>query len=208
MFLLPIKFEHEILGPPPWLNWTLGCVSLAVFFGSWVFDWSVDDILLRKDAAPWTWLSYGFAHANLFHLVGNMLFAWIFGNTLERQLGPPCYALLYVIGLILSGAAQLAWTPDVAILGASGAIYALIGFEVARHPHRRIRFCWWFVFRWGHFLGPVWLLLPIGAAFDLLAWLEGNHSIATAGHLAGFGTGWILGRIFRPAAPTAVASSC
>lgn len=197
MILLPIRFEHEILGPRPWLNWALGLASVAVFFAAWLGDFPASELALSRDSAPWTWLSHGFVHASLLHLGGNLLYAWIFGNTLERQLGPARFALLYASGLIIGGAAQLAWSDEGLILGASGALYTLVGFEIARHPRRRVRFVWWFVFRWGSFFGPVWLLPLFGGVFELLAWMGGNRSIGTAAHVGGLIAGLLIGKAVR-----------
>ena len=197
MLLLPLRFEHEILGPRPGLNPILVALCAGVFVAGWMGGLSLDEAELSRGSAPWTWVTYGFVHANLFHLGGNLIVAWIFGNTLERQSGPALHALIYFLGLIVAGAAQLVATPEWSVLGASGAIYALVGHEIARHPRRRLRFVWWFVFRWGAFYAPVWLMLPIGAGFELLAWLGGDHSIATAAHGAGFCVGWLAGRAGR-----------
>jgi membrane associated rhomboid family serine protease len=94
------------------------------------------------DTLP-TWLtplSSMFLHANLLHLLGNMLFLAIFGPTIEDSLGRVRFAAFYVIGGLVALAAQVALAPDLAAptLGASGAIAAVLGGYMLLYPRARV----------------------------------------------------------------------
>lgn len=82
-----------------------------------------------------------FLHAGWLHLVGNLWFLWIFGNNVEDRLGPVVYLLFYLVGgLVASGCHWLvdphSTTP---VIGASGAIAAILGAYAVTWPWARVR---------------------------------------------------------------------
>ena len=81
-----------------------------------------------------------FLHANLLHLLGNLLFLWVFGRGLEERIGGPGVLALFVAGGIAAGLGYVAVHPESTepLLGASGAIAALMGAYLVLNPHRRI----------------------------------------------------------------------
>lgn len=81
-----------------------------------------------------------FLHDNLMHLLGNLLFLWIFGRGLERRLGPIGVLALFVAGGIAASLGYVMVKPEstIPMLGASGAIAALMGAYLVLHPTRRI----------------------------------------------------------------------
>src|SRR5687767_9471079 len=92
-----------------------------------------------------TLLTSMFMHGGLMHLLGNMLFLWIFGDNVEDDLGHVRYSAFYLAtGLIASLAHVistfvLADNPFIPSLGASGAISGVMGGYLVLHPHRRVR---------------------------------------------------------------------
>jgi membrane associated rhomboid family serine protease len=81
-----------------------------------------------------------FLHGGWFHIAGNMLFLWIFGNNVEDRLGYVVYPLFYVLGGLAASGLQLAFAPNSTIpsLGASGAIGAILGAYIVLFPHARV----------------------------------------------------------------------
>jgi membrane associated rhomboid family serine protease len=109
-----------------------------------------------------SYLTANFLHGGILHLVGNMWFLWLAGFVLEDFWGRPLYAAFYVA----SGAAAIifhSWfNPGsiVPMLGASGAIAALMGAFLVRFPTMRIEMCCWIFLRPRRFKAPAYWLLP------------------------------------------------
>ncbi|MGH7738108.1 MAG: rhomboid family intramembrane serine protease [Candidatus Tyrphobacter sp.] len=76
----------------------------------------------------WRIVTGAFMHASLLHIGFNMFALWIFGRFVEAAVGGPRMFLIYAVSLLASGLSVVAFSPpDVATLGASGAIFGLIG---------------------------------------------------------------------------------
>jgi membrane associated rhomboid family serine protease len=87
--------------------------------------------------AFWTLVTTLFIHANLSHLLGNMLFLFLFGRPLEKIIGPQKLALTFILGGILSLLlSHFFYAPDEPIVGASGSICALIATLMIFDPWR------------------------------------------------------------------------
>ncbi|MBP1653618.1 MAG: Peptidase rhomboid domain protein [Bacteroidetes bacterium] len=135
-------------------------------------------------AAPWTVVTYMFLHANLWHLLFNMLSLFFFGPRLEHELGGRDFLLLYFISGI-AGALLSFLTPYVAIVGASGAVFGvLLGF--ARYWPREQIMIWGII--------PVearWLVI-IMTVLSLIGGFGGGGDIAHFAHLGGFAGGLLF----------------
>jgi membrane associated rhomboid family serine protease len=81
-----------------------------------------------------------FIHASLLHLAGNMLFLWLFGNNTEDSMGRVRYLLFYLVGGVAALALQVAVAPNstAPIVGASGAIAAVLGGYIRLFPRARV----------------------------------------------------------------------
>jgi membrane associated rhomboid family serine protease len=138
------------------------------------------DILQR----PWTVITYQFLHAGIAHLLFNMIGVFFFGPRLEVRLGSRAFLGLYLASGV-GGALLSIFTPNAAILGASGAVFGiLLGF--ARYwPHERI-------YIWGILPIPARILVLLLAAMSI--WSIGGGlggGIAHLAHLGGFLGGWV-----------------
>jgi len=82
-----------------------------------------------------------FLHASWSHILGNMLFFWVFGPQIEDAMGPLRYSVFYLVGGVLAMFAQVAANPSstVPCVGASGAIAAVMGAFLVTYPRDRIR---------------------------------------------------------------------
>jgi membrane associated rhomboid family serine protease len=87
-----------------------------------------------------TVITHMFLHGNLLHLLGNMLFLWVFGNYVEDRLGPWPFLGLYLASGVVAmfGHAAFNWHDAVPMLGASGAIAGLLGAYLILRPRGRI----------------------------------------------------------------------
>lgn len=144
----------------------------------------------------WTFLSYQFVHGDLLHLLGNMLFLFVFGGNIEDKLGRWWFLAFYLAGGVAAGAAHCAFEPPVfeqdgvrffvGAVGASGSIAAVTGAYIVYFPRTMIRvLC--LIFFIGTFHIPAWWLILGAIAKDLLmqSW-AGGQGIARIAHLGGY----------------------
>jgi membrane associated rhomboid family serine protease len=145
---------------------------------------------------PIAYLSNTFLHAGWMHLIGNMWFLWLAGFTLEDAWGRPLYLIFYLAAGVLS--TQLyAWANPGSIaplLGASGAIAALMGAFLVRFPKLKIRLMWLFDFGFSGFC-PLWVraywLLPLWFGMEIYYGKINGESdgIGHWAHVGGFAFG-------------------
>ncbi|HEX6303221.1 MAG TPA: rhomboid family intramembrane serine protease, partial [Anaerolineales bacterium] len=82
-----------------------------------------------------------FLHGGWMHLIGNMLFLWVFGDNIEAVLGHIGYLVFYLVGGLVASAAHIAFNlgSDIPSVGASGAIAAVLGAYLVMFPKSRIK---------------------------------------------------------------------
>jgi membrane associated rhomboid family serine protease len=174
--------------------------------------WS-QDYTKNAEFRPWTWITNAFLHGSTGHLLGNMLFLFLFGFSVELALGRGTYLAFYLLGAV--GASMLAgWAyagKDGYGLGASGAISALMGMYAVMYRLKRIRFFYQLFFYFNYVTAPALLLLPAWIANELMQHWLGGQGIAYMAHLGGLLTGAALmaGALLlrRVQAPEAVAAA-
>jgi membrane associated rhomboid family serine protease len=83
------------------------------------------------DGDWWRLVTYGFLHAGWLHIGFNMLLLWLFGREMEPQLGTPTFLGIYFSSLLAGAFGALVLSPDVPTVGASGAIFGLMGAAAA-----------------------------------------------------------------------------
>jgi membrane associated rhomboid family serine protease len=150
-----------------------------------------------------------FLHGGWLHLIGNMLYLWIFGNNIEDRLGRIPFLLFYLAGGIAAAVSQVLIAPnsDVPVIGASGAIAAVLGAYLVLYPRARILAL--------VFLGFFYQLLQVPALVVLGLWfvlqlIDGLASLGvenSAGgvalfeHIGGFVVGVVVGLVVRSTSP-------
>jgi membrane associated rhomboid family serine protease len=102
----------------------------------WLFENGALFGPLVADGEWWRLITSAFLHANLLHLGMNMLVLWIIGPPLEEYLGHGRYALLYVVAGLAGAAGALVWSPNAVTVGASGAIWGIMGAAVLLEARR------------------------------------------------------------------------
>ncbi len=132
-----LAFLYEASLPPQALN---GFLHLAAVVPR-ELSLSFAGVSVHQPVPEWaTLISSQFLHGGLLHLVGNMLFLWIFGNNVEEKLGHAKYLLFYLSCGVLASLAQWFFAQDSNIpsLGASGAIAGVMGAYILRFPKAEI----------------------------------------------------------------------
>jgi len=130
-------------------------------------------------------------HADIVHLLGNMLFLFVFGNAINAKLGHWQYLALYFGIGIIEGLVWLAVGPGNPALGASGAIMGVIGAFLLLYPRNDVSvFYWWGIWARGSFeLSAMWLI-AIYVAFDVWGMIFSQGAgVGNLAHVAGFLTG-------------------
>jgi membrane associated rhomboid family serine protease len=131
---------------------------------------------------PWTPFTYMFVHAGFWHIAFNMLMLYFFGPRLEARIGSKDFILLYVVAG-LSGALFSLFTPNAAIVGASGAVLGVIYGFAHFWPQERI-------YIWGILPIPAWGLVVGTAAISIWFGMSGGGTVAHFAHLGGLAGGW------------------
>ena len=133
----------------------------------------------------WTLISYGLLHANFWHIGGNMLMLWVFGQCVEEKLGRIGFAALYLTGGAAAGLAHIAFSPN-PVVGASGAVAAVTGAFLVLMPRIHIK-CLLFFFIIGIYMIPAWWFIAFAIAKDfLLTGTKTAGNVATLAHLGGY----------------------
>lgn len=142
-------------------------------------------VLVPGHSGWWTYLTYAFLHADLAHILFNMLALWVFGPDVEDRLGRMGFLALYVAGAVGAGAAHGLFENS-GVIGASGAVAAVTGAFLVLFPRVRVRTLVFF-FIIGMFHIPAWwyILFLIGGDLVMSA-RGGGAQIAHAAHLGGY----------------------
>ena len=144
------------------------------------------------DGGYYRLVSYMFLHAGLFHLLGNVLFLWIFGDNIEEEFGHASFFGFYILSGVMAASAHMMFTasPELPLVGASGAVAGVMGAYFVFHPNAVIK-TWIIAEIWdipAVFYLVVWFALQV-----VPAWMEWGgiveSNVAYAAHAAGFGTG-------------------
>ena len=139
-----------------------------------------------------------FVHGGLFHLAGNMLYLWIFGDNVEDRLGRVRFLIFYLLSGVAAAAAQILSGPDskIPMVGASGAISGVLGAYLLLYPHARVVtlvFFGWFIrlieIRALVVLG-FWIVVQL--ASGLLTWGAQVGGVAWFAHVGGFIAGLVM----------------
>ena len=139
-----------------------------------------------------------FVHANWMHVLGNMLFLWVFGDNVEDILGHGKYLIFYLACGVAAAMAQVAMDPSsrIPMVGASGAIAGVMGAYLVKFPRSQVVMLTWFIFIFTFDL-PAWAMLIYWFAIQVFGGFGSFTEASTGGtaflaHVGGFVMGAIL----------------
>lgn len=146
-----------------------------------------------------TLLTSLFLHGGFMHLIGNLLFLWVFGDNVEDAMGHRRFLAFFVVCGVIAGIAHALSDPSsqVPTIGASGAISGVLGAYLVLHPRVKI---WVLAFVWLPLKLPAWVVLGLWALLQLAnTFLAGAEATGVAwwAHIAGFAAGAGLIRFFK-----------
>lgn len=179
----------------PWMNWVLIGLTVVLY----PLCISSDDLTslgehLVLGGESWIgFVGHVLVHADPLHLLGNMLFLWIFGNAVCAKVGNLVYFFLYFGLGLAAGTVSYLIDPRPAI-GASGAINGIVGMFVVWYLLNEIS-CWYAFWFFGAAdagsisVSSYWLVL-LWLAFDIWGAFVGGGNVGYVAHLAGFVVGF------------------
>jgi len=206
--MFPLRDDRPTYTAPIVTTLLIVACALVFFFELSLDEYSRDYFIntygvVPAHLRPVTLLTSLFIHGGWSHIIGNMLFLWAFGKSLEDAMGHTKFLAFYLIGGVAAGITHVVFNlfTTLPTVGASGAIACVMGAYLVKFPRARIHtlvFLFFFV-----------TMADIPAAFILLYWFVTqlfseygsitqtqvmNGGVAYAAHIGGFITGMILVR--------------
>lgn len=197
--ILPMRRRQGGVANFPFVTVGLLVLNTLIFLGSlssgeeFVRQWGLTPSHLQLVPL----VSYAFLHADIFHLLGNMITLYVIGVHVEEALGNLPYLLAYLAGALLSGLAHALLcnllspaAASVPLIGASGAIFSVLGLFAVRFWRTRVRLFW---------IPAVPASVAVGIVMVLQCFLairsfvtDGSDQVAYTAHLSGFLFGFAL----------------
>ena len=188
-----------------------GSTALDAFITRWgvvpadlTAAWARGDYVSRETA---TLVTSQFLHGSWLHLLGNMLYLWIFGNNVEDRFGRLRFLAFYLVGGIVAALTQVVVDPTspVPTIGASGAIAAVLGAYLILYPQARVTTAIFLVFFYQLINVPAvvvlvfWFLIQLFNGVGSLGadMTTAAGGVATFAHIGGFVFGAIVGLIVK-----------
>ena len=216
MFFFPISDENPTI-KKPLISWVIIAICIIIFF-RYIFeeDYIKEQIFISfgmipallfgfTDLSPalkvvhpfFTILTSMFIHGGWMHLIGNMVYLYIFGDNIEEVLGKTKFILFYLITGTGASLSQAFMDPSstIPMVGASGAIAGILGAYIILFPKAKIKVFFWFII--------FFKIINIRAIYVLGFWIiiqlisfsgtsTNNGEVAYAAHIGGFICGLIL----------------
>jgi rhomboid family protein len=152
-----------------------------------------------------TILTSMFMHGGWMHILGNMLYLWIFGDNIEDNFGHARFLIFYFACGVAASFSQILVDPDSIIpsLGASGAIAGVLGAYLIMFPRNRVRTLIPLGFLWTTFELPAivvlgfWIVIQVFSQYTATFLHAAEGGVAYMAHIGGFATGLVLCLLFR-----------
>jgi membrane associated rhomboid family serine protease len=162
-------------------------------------------LVCTVDAVPqyWTVLTSMFMHGGWFHLIGNMVFLWVFGDNIEDAMGHGKFVIFYLLCGVAAAATQTVISSHslVPMVGASGAISGVLGAYILLYPRVRVHTLIILPIYITTVALPAYVMLGYWALLQILSGLGSIRDVEKGGvaffaHVGGFVAGLVLERLF------------
>lgn len=148
--LFPIGDDNVKGGYYPIVSYTFLALNILVFIfelnqgdqlGQFIMDYGAVPAEITHGQRLYTLFTSMFLHGSIGHIVGNMLFLWIFADNIEAVIGSVRFLIFYLAGGLIAHAAHIFFNMDsnIPTVGASGAIAAVLGAYVVMFPHSKVK---------------------------------------------------------------------
>jgi membrane associated rhomboid family serine protease len=211
--VFPIGDVNVQRGYFPYVSYTLIAINILVFLyelslgeagqGQFFTTYGNIPAEITKGIDLHTLFSSLFLHGGWMHLIGNMLFLWVFADNIEATVGHLKFLLFYLLGGIAAsyGQAVIDTASMVPSVGASGSISACLGAYMLMFPRSQIKVLVLIFFRSFnmaalYFLG-LWIVQQVISGYGALATTAQQGGVAYWAHIAGFVFGIVAGLWFK-----------
>jgi membrane associated rhomboid family serine protease len=206
--MFPIR-DHNPSGRTPYVTWALMVINITAFLATWPLlpgddaayalfsDWGMVPARVAGGDG-WTGvITSMFLHAGWMHIIGNMLFLWIFGDNMEDALGHVKFLAFYLAAGIAAAMLQFAADPmsPIPMVGASGAIAGVLGGYLLLYPKARVDVLLIIIVFFRIFPVPAWIVLGVWFGLQLaggFATPSDEGGVAYWAHAGGFIAGFVL----------------
>lgn len=210
----PIGDDNVKGGHKPLFSYSLILLNVLVFIYElsldsegaqhFIFEFGTIPLEIFSGQDLFTMLSSMFLHGGWMHLIGNMLFLWVFADNIEAVIGSFNFIFFYILGGVCATLIHAGVNPvsEIPVVGASGAISAVMGAYLVMFPASRIRVLILILFTTAYvpailFLG-IWIVQQtISGIGSLNVGLGPESNVAWWAHIGGFVFGIIVGMIAR-----------
>ncbi len=213
--IFPIGDDQVHGGDRPIFSYTLIAANIVVFVAMLMMipPEEINGFYMTYGSIPgeivrgqdwWTLGSSMFLHGGMMHLIGNMLFLWVFADNIEATIGPWRFLVFYLLGGLIAGVAHTLFNPEsiVPAVGASGAISAVLGAYLVMFPGSRIKVLILIFFTSASvpaflFLG-FWIVQQMISGVGSISTVDlDTGGVAWWAHIGGFVFGFLAGFYFR-----------
>ncbi|MBP7184332.1 MAG: rhomboid family intramembrane serine protease [Saprospiraceae bacterium] len=212
--IFPIGDDQVIGGHKPYLSYCIIAINIVLFaqqflmtyeeLQSYIFTYGCIPINIMHGKGFETLITSLFIHGGLMHLVGNMIFLWVFADNIEASIGNFKFLIFYIVGGIIANLTHIFIYPtsEVPCVGASGSIAAVLGAYLVMFPKSRIELTFLFIFSnfriSAFFFIGIWIIQQIISGMAEI----GPSSSMTSGvawwvHIGGFAFGLLSGIYFK-----------
>lgn len=197
--MFPIGDDNSANHVTPIVTYVLIAINVLVFLFEASLGAGVQEFINTWGTVPAdilsgegyiTLLTSMFLHGGWAHLIGNMLFLWVFGDNIENRMGHFWYLAFYLVSGLAASAAHILLNPESIIpsVGASGAISGVLGAYILLFHSNRVRVL---MFR-AIVVVPAWMMIGLWAVqqfiatFAVIGQTEQTGGVAYAAHAGGF----------------------
>jgi len=196
--MIPIRTDYR-LHRTPWANYALLAANVILFVLGYhggnphVRHW----LLYPDNPQLYQFFTSMFMHAGWMHLIGNMVFLWVFGNAINDKFGHLGYLAFYLAGGVLAGLAYILIGGNAPVLGASGAISAVTGAFLVLLPRSRVTVMFWFYIITFFDISSLYFLMfqfvwNLIMSFSVLGGTGAGGGVAYTAHSSGYLFGIVI----------------
>jgi membrane associated rhomboid family serine protease len=196
--MFPIR-DHNPSGRRPYVTYGLLIANVVIFLSYWYslpseqalgefyYTYGLVPAYIAQYGLDYSAITHMFLHGGWMHLLGNMLFLWIFGDNMEDAFGHRNFAGFYLASGFCAALFQYVADPsaDVPMVGASGAIAGVLGGYLLLYPRAKVDILFIFIIFFRIFAIPAWIVLGVWFGMQLLS-NGSDDGVAYMAHIGGF----------------------